>query len=312
MKVNSQNVLYYKSEEEQKLQKQREQIVAQSNKLISRTRSQMKIRELRILLYLISKIRPDDQPGTLYRLSVSDLAKLSGVKDPNYSRIRAIVNNMNRMFWIEDFEPDVDVGMVWFSVAWYHKKTGYIDFKFTEEISPYLFALKQHYTSYPLSYVLPMRSQYSVRLYEILKQYKSAYQSHDNFAVKLTDIKARLGADGYKRWVDFKRYALEPALGLMNSKPTQGEINIYSDIRVSYRVEKMGRAVDSVVFHVTNKRKDEIAAVIAQNEDYLCGDIIRPEEALPLMEPGQGAPSAQLTMDDFMDMRDLLLPEDGK
>ena len=93
-----------------------------------------------------------------------------------------------------------------------------MDFKFTQDISPDLFVLKQNYTGYPLSYILPLRSQYSVRLYEILKQYKSTYQG----AVKLTGIKTHLGAENYKTWQDFKRFTLEPALGLMNSKLTQG------------------------------------------------------------------------------------------
>lgn len=312
MRVNSENVLFFKTEEEKDLQKQREQIVAQSNKLITRTRSQMKLRELRILLYLISKIRPDDKPGQEYRISVAEIAKMSGLKDPNYSRIRDIVNNMNRMFWIEDIEPGVDEGYVWFSRARYYKRKGYIDFKFTEEVTPHLFALKSHYTSYPLSYILPMRSQYSVRLYELLKHYKSSNPNHEYFGVSLADLKERLGAETYKRWVDFKRYALEPALGEMNSKPITGEVNIYSDIKATYRVQKKGRAVDSVVFHIMKKPLNEIEAVIRQNEDYLSGVIIRPEEVTPLMEPGANHPPGQFTFEDYMDAKDLLLPGDDE
>lgn len=307
MKVNSENVLFFKTDEEKYLQKQREQIVAQSNKLITRTRSQMKIRELRILLYLISKIRPDDKPGTLYHLSVAEIAKMSGLKNPHYSKIREIVNNINRMFWIEDFEPDVDLGMVWFNTACYHKRKGYIEFEFTSRVTPYLFALKSHYTSYPLSYILPMRSQYSIRLYELLKHYKSSNPNHEYFGVNLDDLKERLGST-YKTWQDFKRYALEPALGLMNSKPTAGEVNIYSDIKATYRVQKMGRAVDSVIFHIMKKPSNEIEAVLRQNEDYLCGDIIRPEEVVQLMDQVTKCPLGQFTFEDYMDASDLLLP----
>lgn len=237
---------------------------------------------------------------------------MSGLKNPHYSKIREIVNSMNRMFWIEDMEPDVDMGLVWFSVAWYHKKKGYIDFEFTDKISPFLFALKSHYTSYPLSYILPMRSQYSVRLYELLKRYKSERPNHEHFGVSLKDLKDRLGAEHYKTWQDFKRYALEPALGLMNSKPVTGEVNIYSDIKATYRVQKKGRAVDSVVFHIMKKPLNEIEAVMRQNEDYLSGVIIRPEEVTPLMEPSVPPPPGQVTFEDYMDARDLLFPGDKK
>ncbi len=313
MKTEIASVFDYKTEEEKGLQHQREQVVAQSNKLITRSQSQMSLRELRILLYLISKIRPDDQPGTEYRLSVAEIAKMAGTKQPNYTAIKRIVNNMNRMFWIEDFKPGVDAGFVWFSRALYAKSQGYIDFKFTEEITPYLFALQSHYTSYPLSFILPMRSQYSIRLYELLKRYKSEHQNHEYFGVNLTDLKRILDAEGYKRWVDFKRKALEPALGEMNSMPTKGEVNIYSDIKATYRVEKMGRAVSAVVFHIMKKQPAEIDAVMRQNEYYLSGDIIRPEEVTPLMEAVEyGEIAGQLSMEDFIDAKDLLLPGDDE
>lgn len=314
METNRNNVFDFKTKKEKNIQRQREQIVAQSNKLITRTRSSMKLRELRILLYLISKICPKDKPETLYELSVADFAKMSGVKNPHYSKVREIVENINKTFWIEDFEGKGEhIGLVWFGSARYSEKRGRMLFRFNMDVWPYLFALKSHYTSYPLSYILPMRSQYSVRLYELLKSYKSKNPNHEYFGVALNDLKSVLGAETYKRWADFKRKVLEPALGEMNSKPTKGEVNIYSDIKAIYRVEKIGRAVSSVVFHIMKKQPNEIESVLQQNEDYLCGDIIRPEEVLSLMEecrlnniPGQ------LSMEDFMEAEDLLLLGDDE
>lgn len=312
--MKSGDVYNYQTEKEKSVQRQREQIVAQSNKLITRTRSWMKLRELRILLYLISKIRPDDKPNTLYELSVSDFAKMCGVKDPNYSRIKEIVENINRTFWIDDFGGEGEhVALVWFGSAQYSEKHGKMRFKFNMEIWPYLFELKAHYTSYPLSYILPMRSQYSVRLYELLKSYKSKNPNHEYFGVALGDLRKVLGAESYKKWDNFKRRILEPALGEMNSEPVKGEVNIYSDIKAVYRVEKTGRTISSVVFHIMKKQPNEVDAVLQQNEDFLNGDIIRPEEALMHMEllEKRVAPG-QLTLEDFMDAQDLLLPEDAE
>ncbi len=61
----------------------------------------------------------------------------------------------------------------WFSSAIIDENAHTIDVIFDKNLAPYLFELKNFYTQYSLEYVLPMKSKYSIRLYEILRSVKS-------------------------------------------------------------------------------------------------------------------------------------------
>lgn len=296
----------YISETQKNIQKQREQLVVQSNKLITRTQSQLKLRELRLLLYVISKIKPSDEPTAQYKISIREFAQMCGAKDPHYGEIKKIVIGMNKTFWIDDFGGKGDnVGFVWFKSIVYNQRKGTIGFLFNELIWPYLFALQAHYTSYPLTFVLPMRSQYSVRLYELLKMHREKNPVHSYFSFKLEDLRKMLGAETYTKWNNFKIRVLEPALGEMNStQPIKGEINIYSDIKAVYKIEKLGRMVDSVVFHVMKKQSEELNSTINENQMILDNEMLRAEDVIPYLPPVQERDIVSQTVMDDLYMED--------
>lgn len=274
---------------EKTLEQQMKQFVAKANELITQYRSKMSLMETRLLLYVISKVKPTDIPDTEYLVSVSEFSKICGLKGyPEYTRIRQMVMQMNKSFWVENlYAENEDTLLVWFSRVRYHKSQGTIKFKFNEDVQPFLFALKKRYTSYPLHYILPMRSQYSVKLYELLKCYKDRDPDRDYFSFYLEDLKKVLGAENYKQWIHFRQKALEPAVGILNSDAFSGEINFYSDLKVSYRVEKQGRSVHGVIFHVERKTTEELAIIASENKSILLNDIIRPKNYEDINLPGQ-------------------------
>ena len=88
-----------------------------------------------------------------------------------------------------------------------------------------------------------MKSQYSIRLYELLKSYK--IQVTKTFTIEefkkllmIEDIKS------YNRFPSLKQKVLEPAMK---------EINEYTDIDVSYREILKGRKVIKLEFHIKDK-----------------------------------------------------------
>jgi len=291
------------SKREKQLELQMNQFVAKSNELITQTRSEMSLREMRLLLYLISKIKPNDRPETVYTISVNEFSKICGLKGyPKYDELKNIVTKMNRSFWIDNFEGKGKHRMfVWFDTALYNEGSGTITFEFNTKVSPYVFELKKHYTSYPLQYVLPMRSLYSIRLYELLKCHKARTQDQKYFSFFIGDLKKTLGAETYKKWDHFKSRVLEPAVGALNSKePISGEINLYSDLKVSYRGEKRGRAYSAVIFHVEYKTKNELKLICENNQCVLFDERIRPLTYADLDLPGQ------MSMENLLDREDNL------
>lgn len=57
----------------------REMFVAKSNALIQRSRYSLTLQQQRILLFLISKIKPTDTPEETYTFSIEEFCKVCGI-----------------------------------------------------------------------------------------------------------------------------------------------------------------------------------------------------------------------------------------
>ena len=110
-------------------------------------------------------------------------------------------------------------------------------------MTPYLFDLQEKFLAYGLKNILAMKSQFSIRLYEILKSY--AFQKSKVFEVD--ELKKMLMVEGnksYSNFADFKKRVLLPA---------QEEINELTDIAVSFEPILKGRKTVKVKFDMKLK-----------------------------------------------------------
>ena len=98
----------------------------------------------------------------------------------------------------------------------------------------------RNYTQYELLSTLPMQSQYSFRLYELLKSY--AFTQEHRFSVD--ELKTALNATQYKRFADFHVRVIQKAVE---------EINLYTDIEVSYECIAKGRFITTIVFYIRQR-----------------------------------------------------------
>ena len=110
---------------------------------------------------------------------------------------------------------------------------------------------ESRYIRYRLRYTKDMKSQYSIRLYGMLRDWlpKGAY------TVPIDRLRDELGAtdSSYKRLDNFTRRALDPAVK---------EINGLSDLKVTYTKIKKGRSVTDICFKI--KLKPPQKAIEAQ------------------------------------------------
>lgn len=99
------------------------------------------------------------------------------------------------------------------------------------------------FTQYLLEQTANMSSAYSVRLYELLVQWKSAKKTP---VFELMQFREQLGVEPeeYKLMSDFKKRVLQKAVD---------EINETSDLKVSYVQEKKGRRIVGFKFKVLTK-----------------------------------------------------------
>jgi len=209
--------------------------VVKENQLIN-ARYKLTPVELKIVLYAIANIEREDMDFWKYTLNISEL----DIRPEDLKR--ASKSLMQRVFEIK--EPDGWLMISWFSSIRYNSKTGTIELQFDPNLKPYLLQLKANFTAYNLKSVLPMRSGYSIRLYELLKQYEKI--GHRVFNVD--DLRDLLKVPQSYTWKDFNRRVLETG---------QRDINDHSDILVDYEPIKAGRAYTAVKFHITPKEPKE-------------------------------------------------------
>src|SRR5664279_624411 len=181
-------------------------IVTQSNELVS-ARYILPLGEQRLLMTMISRIQPDDEDFKPYRISVSELADFLGVaRGSAYHECKKITKSLLARV-LEIKEPGRLLQTHWVSSADYIDGTGMVNLTFDPLLKPYLLQLKGNFTSSKLEMLLSFKSQYTMRMYTLLKQYERL-KGREIDLQQLRDTLG-LGKDQYKYYNDFKKDILE-------------------------------------------------------------------------------------------------------
>lgn len=227
-----------------KLSELRSYRVVKANDLIRNSRFHLSTQEQKIILYLISKIKPEDMELKEHTFELVDFISICGLcKDSgaNYQYIKQTLKGLrDKSVWIE-LEKGVETTLGWIDKIKFNSRSGKITIKIDDMMKPYLLQLQDHFTQYELLYTLAMKSQYSLRLYELMK----SYEFRHGHTFDIDELKKALNAEKYARFPDFKRSVLDMAIN---------EIEELSDISVSYSIEKQGRRYARIVFSVKQKK----------------------------------------------------------
>ena len=197
--------------------------------------------QLDIFLYLLSKLRKDKTDG-IYEVSVIEMGKLTG-KKYNYQQLRLATEGMgSRMFEVSTPRSYIQLWM--FQRIEYVHGTGVIEVEFANPIKPYLFDLKDNFTSFQLYSALRLGSKFAKRIYTICSQWRDKNQTQtfslDEFK-KMLSLLDDKGNEQFERLSDFKRYVLDASVK---------QINKYTDLEVGYKLEKKGRSFQDITFTV--------------------------------------------------------------
>ena len=221
---------------------QQENMVCKNNDIIRKSRFSLSVQQNKMLLYLISQIKPTDDVDTVYEISLRDFCRVCGIQADSGKNVKdakkAIQQIADKSIWVRQ-QNESEILIRWFNRIRLNKRTGRFEVTFHEDMLPYLYDLRYNYVQYKLKNVLVMKSQYSIRLYELLKSYQFM-EKEIEFTVE--ELKIRLNAQKYERYTDFRRYVLEPAVA---------DINKASDICVRYETYKGGeRGVKGIWFRI--------------------------------------------------------------
>lgn len=215
-----------------------QKIAIQSNALIN-ARYDMTAFQKKILLYIIAKIHPDDKDFQNYIINVKDFVEDSEYRSKMlYEKLRKDTKALiSKVYEIE--EPDGLLQVSILAKAKYIRNKGQIQVAFAPDLKPYLLQLKEQFTATPLRYVLSFKSVHSIRIYEMLQQFRST----GFLIISLIDLKYRLNLEGkYKTYTLFKRRVVEQA---------QKELT-HTDMSFTFKEIKINKKVDRIEFRIRN------------------------------------------------------------
>lgn len=196
--------------------------VVKDNQLIQRARTNLNKTEQKLLNYLISLVKPDDEDFKTYQIRKSDFAILTELDTSNIDRgFKKIAEEVKKKyFWFEDDKSGKYVN--WFDLE-ILKQRGYILISLDPKIKQYLIGLQNNFTEYELYNIMALSNKYSITLYELLK----SYQFSGKHETSVEQFKERIGAQTatFSKFSEVKRRILDPALD---------EINIKTDLDISY------------------------------------------------------------------------------
>lgn len=255
-----------KSSERQGLQvrSSRDMEVYKHSDMIQRGRHNLTLQEQRCVLYAISKIKPTDSIFEEYTFELGAFYDLCGLEGDSYTELKEILLGLKQKAWWAETSPGVESTVSWFSKARTNKREGTVTIRFDDDMMPYLLDVTKKgdfFTHYQLKYILPMKSQYAIRLYELLKSYQ---RNNYEWFFEIGQLKHRLNCENYKDFKDFRKRVLEPAVE---------EINKYTDIRIAWEPQREGRRVARITFYMVGKKKAELLKAERAVIDALDGQI---------------------------------------
>jgi len=176
-------------------------VIRKANDLIE-ARYKLSLAQQRIILYLNAQIKPWDKDFQDYNISVMDFCNYLEIDPCNaYQEFLNISDSLvGKTLKIRKGENTIVTA--WLSSAIYHNDEGMITLKFSPELREFLLELGGRFTSYSYNDVKHLRSTYSYRIYELLKQYKN-YKERTFDLDELKDIFQINNC--YSRYSDFKK-----------------------------------------------------------------------------------------------------------
>jgi len=217
-------------------------IITQSNHLVE-ARYNLSLGEQRLILAMIAKIEPDDEDFKPYRISISELADFLGVaRGSAYNECKKITKSLLGRV-LEITETGRLLQTHWVSSADYIDGTGIVSLSFDPLLKPYLLQLKGNFTSCKFEMLLSFKSQYTIRMYTLLKQYERLKERE----IELELLRDMLGLSKnlYIEYKNFKQCILIPV---------KNEIAQKADFYFEFDEIKYGRRVGAIRFRIITKK----------------------------------------------------------
>lgn len=216
-------------------------MIVQSNNLIEAFYdSDLTATEHKIIRYAASKIKkkPDMFPNASF--TVVEFLEAAGIKSNSYhERIEKVAEELTRKR-IKIKDRGATGYFPYLQALIYND--GMVHLTFNSYIKDMILELDKKFTGYDLKDIGDMRSGYSIRMFELLKQYAPIGRR----TLKVETLKKMLGiGNKYEKYAQFKLRVLTQA---------KKELDKKEDLTFTFDEVKEGRKVVELIFHIKSNK----------------------------------------------------------
>ena len=285
--------------------------VVEHNSLITSI-AKMDKTPLKMFELAVSCINTEEPPkdNTVY-LSKRDLFAFFKVSDNDkHSRFKQAVEKMQKQAFFQ-IKEEQGKGFKFKSIVPipYVEWTDYNDevkIEFHREIMPYLINLKKNFTQHALSDIAELNSKYSIILYRWLSMNYNQYEHYSNKGGRRVEqVEAyrnptismeelRIMTDTVNEYKDFRNF--EKRI-LKNSIE---EITEHTSFNVTYDKIKKGRSIDSIVFHITKKRRADDNSYKLEDKTYKEVKVEKEQSEAILVKQAMESKYTRLLLENFL------------
>ena len=236
----------------------RDYFIVKSNELIEQNRYEIRksennkslgVMEQKIFLYLVSKIKPDQDVFEWCELDINKFCSVMKIKNSRgyIDDVRNAVEKLaSKVMWLKDNEKNSERLVRYIDDAEILKNTSTIRLKLDDNLRPYLLNLTKNFSKYRLNEIIPFKCKYSFLILDLILAYGWKDKIVD---FEIEDLKERLDAKSYNI-SNFKKLVIDKALMEINR-------NTVYNIQVSYI--KRQRTIIAIRFYINVKQAlDEI------------------------------------------------------
>lgn len=263
------------------------QLVTKDNSLIGASYN-LGVVEQRLIFLAIIEAREQKtliEAGGLLRIYAQSYAKQFDVeKHTSYEAMKRAVEGLYEAGFAYS-KIDKQSGKMgryksrWVDKIGYIDDLGCVELVFASDVIPLITRLEARYTEYELKQVVGLQSEYAIRLYELIIQWRSVGKTNP---ISLAELREKLGlVDEYKRIEAFKRRVLDLAVK---------QINEYTDITVDYEQHKQGRVITGFTFKF--RIKDKVKKALESKRDADTPDMLT---SLKMTDKQRGTFAAKLS-----------------
>jgi len=231
----------------------KQELIVKSNTLLQHPLYKTSM-ELKIFSKIILAIRENPQED-IFTFQVKNLIEDFNCHKDDYERLKKVAKGM--------FGKSVDINtstdnlcdlVVIFRRITIDKK-GLITFKIEEDIKPFILDLTSNFTQYYFENIALLKSNFSIRIYELLKQYEKI--GNRNMSVLSLRHFLNVSDDKYKLYGDFKKKTILIA---------QKELKDKTDLCFDFEESKIGNKVVEINFIIMKNKKDILLKLDIEKE----------------------------------------------